>query len=175
MKFDPDSSNARAGLAFQESVGNELGLGLIAAGDLIADVKDVRAWLRDELFFDEELLSVTERLLGDLTFVRAGKRRFVECCLAMGRWTKIDEEKRLRFWGKTKFYCLGVADVLGRVVRKCYVPSLVFNSYLEKCPLGEQGGKSFRVLGAHLIGPNIRSSAATTPEFIEEFLGGDPL
>jgi hypothetical protein len=164
--YDPNSERAERGEAFQ--IMQQVSLAQLLPR---SNVMCVRDWLRDVVLVEEHELNAEEKKHGDITFVFKGRRWFVECKLLMGPWTHIDELTRQKFFGRNKFYCLGVADPnTHELLRMCYVPSLMFQKYLGECPLGNRDGWLHRVLGAHLVGKNLRYAVHTNEDFVKVFL-----
>ena len=149
--FDPESTRAKEGIAFQDRVFNELVKRFPNHGMQLT--WDYFKKQNPSLSVYE--LACLEKEWGDITFVLNGQRMWIECCYAMGKKnTWFCEMKRIKFRGINKWYCWGKIEEPNNFL---FVTSKTWNSYAKKCNLVKQGKKSFRVVSKSIIGPNLRA------------------
>jgi hypothetical protein len=152
--YDPNSEQAKLGLAFQ--------------GEVFKKIQEYPGIFEAELTWDffnrldpglEDFdYACYEKEFGDITFLQEdgfGMRRryWVECCFILGeKSTRFCEMKRLKFEGSNKWYAFG--KLHDPKMATCFVPSKAWNAYVSHTPLRE----GFRVVQSHLIGENIRAA-----------------
>lgn len=160
--FDPKSTRAKKGLAFQSDVFEQL-KAAYPGNDTFEETWGYFKKQDPSLSIYE--LACLEKEWGDITFVHEGQRFWVECCFAMGKKNSwFCEMKRIKFRGVNKFYCWGKIDEPGKM---WFIPSKQWNAYVKKCDKVRQGKKSFRVVPMHLIGDNIRVAKRGVNEFVK--------
>ena len=160
--FDPNSERAIAGLAFQNSIFEQL-REEFPDNDTIEETWTYFKRQNPELTIYE--LACLEKEWGDITFVHEGQRFWVECCFAMGEKNSwFCEMKRIKFRGINKWYCWGKRVEPGR---SWFIQSSSWNAYVSHCDRIRKGKKQFRVVPVHLIGDNLRKAKRGVDEFVK--------
>ena len=119
--FDPTSKRAKAGIAFQNSVLEEL----LSMG---VKAMSVPEWLKklDSDLVDSQIWML-EKTWGDIVCLRKdGGKIFLECVTASSETTLFPTSKIWNFSGSNKWYAFGWDN------NRHFVPSASWNSYVNK-------------------------------------------
>ena len=123
--FNPKSKRAIAGLAFQQKFFDDI----VAA---YPDIEFEMTWdyfKRQNPELTDRELAILEKEFGDITYLSGEDRHYIECCFVMGKkMSRLCEMKRIKFHGKTKWYCYGFAGSEDVVL----IPSLTWKKYASK-------------------------------------------
>jgi hypothetical protein len=155
--FDPESKRAKAGLAFQKQVLDELQAEGVKA-------MSVPEWLRR---MDPELVNaqiwMLEKIWGDIVCkTKGGKSIFLECVTATSETTLFPMSKIWNFSGANKFYAFGWDN------HRHFVPSPSWNSYVSKIEEKVQREADTAVVVPRRYLSNMRCGTSGIRKFCEE-------
>jgi len=161
--FDPNSERSVKGLEFQQKIFDELkSLDGISELEMVWDLFN-----RLDPGLSNYDYACYEKQFGDITFMKDGKRYWVECCFIMATHeTKFHDLKRQNFKGPNKWYCFGKMHHPEQP--PYFIPSKSWNAYTKKCDLKTFGHSKYRMINVDLIGDNIKVAVAKTDKFFDK-------
>lgn len=133
----------------------------------IESVRDKFASENNDL--TNEDLNKLEKRWGDITFLHNNKRWYIECHLAVGKYsTSFCDLKRLMFNGEDKFYAIGYHDH-NDIQQIKLLRAETWNKYLAKSPMIRKSNRNYRSIKISNI-EGLRAAANNEKEFLETFL-----